>query len=391
MHWIVIFFWFSILVVLYTFFGYAIFLYLFVLLKRLIKPAPTTNDLHEPPITLVIPCFNEADIMESKIANCRALEYPAGKLSIAFITDGSTDHFMEIIKKHPDIKLLHDDHRAGKTAAENRAMHFVRSPFVIFSDANTLLNPGAICNMVKHFADEKVGCVAGEKRILTNESDNASAAGESMYWKYESILKKLDSAFYSAVGAAGELVAFRSSLYKELPEDTLLDDFMQSMQIAAAGYKIMYEPEAFAIESASINVEEELKRKIRISTGSWQAMQRLRGVLRFTKTPLLFFQYFSHRILRWAVVPFLLILIFFLNISLVIGGTSFYALLLLMQLIFYGIAVAGYLLRNKKIYIKSLFMPYYFCVMHYAVLVGLQRFLSGDQKGTWEKAERKMV
>jgi cellulose synthase/poly-beta-1,6-N-acetylglucosamine synthase-like glycosyltransferase len=201
----------------------------------------------------------------------------------------------------------------------------------------------------------------------------------------------LDSELYSAVGAAGELVAFRTSLYKDLPEDTLLDDFMQSMQMAAAGYKIVYEPEAYAAETASVNVKEEIKRKIRISAGGWQSIQRLSGILHFFKTPVLYFQYISHRVLRWTVTPFLLILAFLLNIPLATNNDGLYELLMGAQVLFYIAALAGYLLEAKKIRFKALFVPYYFCVMNYSALAGLKRFLSGIQKGTWEKAQRKTI
>lgn len=189
------------------------------------------------------------------------LDYPVDKLKIVFITDGSTDDSLEILKKHPHITTLHINRRGGKTAAENRAMKHVTTPYVIFSDANTFVNKQAVRSIVRHFADEKVGCVAGEKRILTKSADVASAAGEGMYWKYESFLKKLDTQLYSAVGAAGELVAFKTNLYENMPEDTILDDFIQSMTIACKGYKIVYEPDAYAVETAAASVKEELKER----------------------------------------------------------------------------------------------------------------------------------
>ena len=391
MNWIALFFWISIFVIFYAFLGYGILLYILVKLKQLFAKKQGIPADFEPNITLIIPCFNEADIMETKIANCRELDYPAEKLSLVFITDGSTDHFSEVLANHKDITLLHDERRGGKTAAENRSMQFVKTPFVVFSDANTYLNPEAIRNIVRHFADENVGCVSGEKRVMTEKTESASASGEGIYWKYESLLKKLDSELYSAVGAAGELVAFRTSLYKDLPEDTLLDDFMQSMQMAAAGYKIVYEPEAYAAETASVNVKEEIKRKIRISAGGWQSIQRLSGILHFTKTPVLYFQYISHRVLRWTVTPFLLIFGFILNIPLAMDNDLFYQLLMGAQVVFYLSALAGYLLEAKKIRFKALFVPYYFCVMNYSALAGLKRFLAGIQKGTWEKAQRKTI
>ena len=381
----------SLLIVLYTFFGYGILLFLLILIKRLFKPADNQSaEDFEPALTLVIPCFNEAAILGKKIDNCLALEYPAQKRTILFITDGSTDHSAELLAKYPDIHVLHEDRRAGKAAAENKAMQFVQTPIVIFSDANAMLNTDAIRQIVKHFANERTGCVSGEKRILTDHSDSASTAGEGMYWQYESQLKKLDSEFNSAVGAAGELIAFRTALYDPLPEDTLVDDFMQSMQIAAKGYRIVYEPRAFAVETASLSVAEELKRKIRISAGNWQAIKRLSGKLLITKTPLLFFQYFSHKVLRWAVAPFLLILIFFLSIPLALSGDSIYEGLFYAQLGFYIIAMLGYIFQNRRIRFTALFIPYYFCVMNYASIAGLVKYLSGNQTANWEKAKRKL-
>jgi cellulose synthase/poly-beta-1,6-N-acetylglucosamine synthase-like glycosyltransferase len=385
-------FWIAFAIVFYAFVGYGIVLYLMVLLRRLIKKNIQQPDtLFEPEITLVIPCFNEADILVEKINNCTQLDYPSLKLKLVFITDGSSDNSAEVLQQYPFIKVLHENTRAGKTAAENRAMLYVNTPFVIFSDANTMLNKEAVRNIVKHFANDMVGCVSGEKRIITDAADSASAAGEGIYWKYESLLKKLDSELYSAVGAAGELVAFRTSLYKDLPEDTLLDDFMQSMQMAAAGFKIVYEPEAYAVETASASVSEELKRKVRICAGGWQSISRLSSTLSFSRTPLLFFQYISHRVLRWTVTPFLLLSIIVINIFLAIEGNFFYQILGIGQILFYLSAIVGYVLENRRIRFKPVFVPYYFCVMNYAVVAGLKRFLSGAQKATWDKAQRKIM
>ncbi|SHN15779.1 Glycosyltransferase, catalytic subunit of cellulose synthase and poly-beta-1,6-N-acetylglucosamine synthase [Cyclobacterium lianum] len=382
-------FWMAIAIVCYTFLGYGMVLYALVKLKKWLSPDEAgQNQDFFPPVSLVIPCFNEADIIPAKAENSLSLDYPADKLEIIFITDGSTDNFREVLDEFPQVKCMHDNRRGGKTAAENRAMAAIKTPFVIFTDANTLLNPEAIGNMVRHFKSEKVGCVSGEKRVLMEASEEASAAGEGMYWKYESFLKRLDSELHSAVGAAGELVAFRSSLYETLPEDTILDDFMQSMLIAAKGYKIVYEPQAYALESASASIKDELKRKIRISAGGWQSMKRLLSKIRPFNQGMLFFQYFSHRVLRWTITPFLLILIFFLNISLWSAGLL-YQLLMVAQLLFYFAAALGYLLENKKIKVKILFVPFYFCLMNYAVIAGLFRFLQGSQKSTWEKARRR--
>lgn len=383
-----IIFWISLFITFYAFLGYGILLYFLVLIKRAFTKKKPFDETYQPTVSLVVPCFNEADILDDKVANCRSLDYPAGKLEIVFITDGSTDNSVEVLSKYDDVRVLHDDRRGGKTAAENRAMKNVSSEIVVFTDANTVLNRDVIKNIVRHFADEKTGCVSGEKRVLTDEKDTATA-GEGIYWKYESFLKRLDSELYSAVGAAGELVAFRSERYRDMPEDTLLDDFIQSMEIAADGYKIVYEPEAYAMETGSASIKDEWTRKVRISAGGWQSVKRLWNKITPFKRPVLYFQYLSHRMLRWVVTPFLLILMFFVNLALVFSGNPLYQVIFALQVLFYLSALAGWYLENKKTRLKILFVPYYFCMMNLAVIYGFKRFISGPQKGAWDKAKRK--
>ena len=392
MSFIEISFWVSFSILFYVFIGYGFVIYFLIIVKRLVsKKSIKSNIYFEPAITLIIPCYNEADILATKIANCKQLNYPGDKLKIIFIIDGSTDNSEMILKRSPEIKVLYQPQRAGKTAAENRVMKFVDTPIVIFSDANTNLNRDAIINIVKHFENESVGCVAGEKRIFNNALESASASGEGIYWKYESLLKRLDSELNTTVGAAGELVAFRSELYTDLPEDTLLDDFMQSMLIASAGYKIVYEPDAYAIETASVNIQEELKRKVRICTGGWQSITRLRSKLTLLKDPLLFFQYISHRVLRWTTTPFLLVAVFILNLKMDLYVNGVYQIMMLIQFLFYTTAIVGLLLKNSNLKYKLIFVPYYFCVMNYAVLAGLVKYLTGTQNILWDRAKRKIV
>ena len=356
-------------------------------LKSLFKKPKIFYNSYEPEITLVVPCYNEAYIIEHKISNSLDLEYPKSKLNLVFVTDGSTDSSMELLARYPSVTTYHLSRRSGKTAAENRVMQFINTPIVVFTDANTLLNKEALRNIVKHFSDEKVGCVSGEKRIYSKTADTASAAGEGIYWKYESYLKKLDYEFNSAVGAAGELVAYRTELFELLPEDTILDDFTQSMIIASKGYKIAYEPDAFAIENASESVGEELKRKIRISAGGWQSIDRLGEYLSSSKSTLLYFQYFSHRVLRWTITPFLLLILFAVNWPLAMHS-HFYKNIFMCHIMFYVCASVGFLMQQKNLKIKAFFIPYYFFIMNYAVVIGLVKFLNGSQSAIWEKNKR---
>lgn len=386
-------FWLSLFIVFYTFMGYGVLLYFIIKIKRAFRGRNAVitplNDLL-PDCTLVVAAYNEEAFIEEKIKNSLNLKYPGGKLKLLFVTDGSTDKTVDIIKNYPQIQLLHQSDRAGKIAAVHRAMTFVNTEIVVFTDANTFLNPEAIINICRHYTDESIGCVAGEKRVHFDESADASAAGEGFYWKYESTLKKWDAELYSVVGAAGELFSVRRLLYQDVPADTVLDDFMISMLIAKKGYRIVYEPDAFAIETASENVTEELKRKIRIAAGGIQSILRLKSLLLPFRFPLLSFQYISHRVLRWTVTPFLLILMFVLNVLIVLQtAAAFYVVILGAQAIFYLLAVAGMVMEKRQIRIKALFIPYYFCVMNYAVLMGIVRYFSKKQSAVWERAQRK--
>ncbi len=379
-------FWAGLLIVGYTYIGYG--LVIFILAKLRGRRNQVKEPSNWPETTLLIAAYNEESFIEEKIRNTLELDYPADKLNVCFVTDGSTDKTPEIVKRHTNIQLFHSPERRGKIHAVNRVMKLVKTPTVIFCDANTYLNRAAIKNIIRHYEDPETGGVAGEKRIFKNESDNASGAGEGMYWKYESFLKKKDSEVYSVVGAAGELFSLQTKLFEEPPADTIIEDFYISVKIAARGYRFIYEPEAYATESASESVKEEWKRKVRICAGAFQAMGRLLYLLNPFKYGMLSFQYISHRVLRWTLAPLALPLVLISNVLLAMTGNPLYIGTLGLQIVFYLVAGLGYLFRDKKIGIKGFFVPYYFAVMNFSVYAGFMRFLKGSQSVVWDKSKR---
>ncbi len=383
--------WVCLFLVFYTFFGYGILLFVLVKLRTMImgkRPVPN-NGGKWPSLTLVVSAYNEEDCIAQKIENSLSLTYPQDKITYLFASDGSTDATPAIIAKYPQITLMHRPERKGKIAAMERAMHEVTSEVVIFTDANTMLNKEALMNICRHYHDPKVGAVSGEKRVSIADVADATA-GEGFYWKYESKLKTWDSELYSVVGAAGELFSVRTKLYEPVPPDTILDDFMISLRIAEKGYRIIYEKAAYATETGSENITEELKRKIRIAAGGIQSIVRLKSLLNPFNNFVLCFQYVSHRVLRWTITPFLMVLAFILNgiIAFQYHGTV-YVTLFAMQVFFYGLAVLGWILEKRQVRIKALFIPYYFCMMNYAVAAGIRRYFLKQQSVTWEKAKRK--
>ncbi len=385
-------FWSALLIVFYAYVGYGILLWL-LLRWRGRRPSLPPEPAALPALSLVTCAFNEADCIEEKIANSLALDYPHERLVLILVSDGSTDNTVGLIDGYPWPQgvrhvHLHEPERRGKIAAFQRAMALVDTPFVVSTDANTQLNPEALRRMVRHFGDARVGAVAGEKRIAADLREAANSAGEGIYWRYESLLKRWDAELWSVVGAAGELFAFRTEAYEPVPNDTIIEDFYLTLRMAQKGWRVAYEPGAYAVETASASVGEELKRKIRIAAGGWQAIVRLASLLNIVRYGVLSFQYISHRVLRWTLAPALLPVILALNVWLAASGSRFYQVLMAGQLLFYAAALAGYLLEKRQIKVKALFVPYYFCVMNYAVYAGFLRYLRGNQSVLWEKAKR---
>lgn len=387
----ILLFWISIFIIFYTYVGYGLLLYLLVNVKKAFRKKDelfyAENEL--PTATVIVAAYNEESVIRRKIENTLALVYPKDKVRFIVVTDGSSDRTPEIVQQYSSVMLLHSNERKGKINAVHRAMQYVTSEIVVFTDANAFLNKEALVNIVRHYKNRSVGAVAGEKRVHIEETADATAS-EGFYWQYESKLKQWDADLFSVVGAAGELYSLRTALYQPVAPDTILDDFLLSMTVVCKGYRIVYEPNAFAIEKPSASIQEELKRKIRIAAGSIQAVGRVPQLFNFFRFPLLSLQYMSHRVLRWTVTPFLLMLVFVLNALLIVrGDPRFYFFLFIGQCVFYAVAFAGRLLERREVKAKALFIPYYFCVMNYAVLAGICRYLAGKQQVTWEKAKRK--
>jgi poly-beta-1,6-N-acetyl-D-glucosamine synthase len=392
----VILFWVSLLVLFYCYIGYGMLLFLFNQLRAVFttsKKKKITGSPNELPVTLIITAYNETAVLERKIANSLDIDYPAGKLNIIFVTDGSTDGSEKIIRNYPSLQLLHQAERKGKLAAIKRAMQQVETPIVVFSDANTILNKECIRNIVRHYQDPAIGGVAGEKKIISSRGASAVGKAEGLYWRYESFMKKQDADFNTVVGAAGELFSVRTALFPRLDDHIILDDFVISMKVCLAGYKIQYEPEAFATEFPSASLAEEEKRKVRISAGVYQCIGYLKGALNVFRYPLLSFQYISRRLLRWVFCPVMLIVLLLSNLYMVFfgGAPVFYTLMLWVQAAFYGAALSGWslLLAGKRT--GMLTIPFYFVFMNYCLVKGFARFLNRKQSVLWDKSVRQAV
>lgn len=383
-------FWILFFVIIYAYLGYGLLLIVIRFFKRLFGYNGSYYSKNfEPAVTIVIAAYNEKEFVSEKVENLRQLDYPKEKIEFLWITDGSNDGSPEMLSKYPDMHVAHENARNGKVGALNRGMAFVKTPIVVFCDANNFLAKESIREIVGLFANPYVGCVAGEKRIQKKEKDIAAGAGEGFYWHYESFLKKLESEVNSTVGAAGELFAIRRELYEPVERDTLLDDFIISLRIAKKGYKIKYAPEAIAVEASSASIEDELKRKVRIAAGTLQSIPRLLPLLNPFLYGFFSIQYWSHKILRWTFVPAAMLLLIPLNIYLsLVTEKEVYDLFLQLQLLFYFLALAGFLLRGMNLRFRLLFVPYYLLMMNIAQILGFVKHMKGKQSVNWEKAKR---
>lgn len=387
-------FWICTFLVFYTYLGYGMLLWVLVKLKRIVmgkpkKRALPTDDDELPDVTFLVCAYNEQDVVDMKMKDIYQLDYPKNKLHIAWVTDGSSDNTNSYLKTYTDVDIIFTPERKGKTAALNHGLSLVKSDITVMTDANTMVNPGAIKEIVKLMQDPKVACVAGEKRVMARHKGQAAAEGEGLYWRYESALKRMDSELYSAMGAAGELNAIRTALYEPMPENALLDDFVMSMRMVDKGYKIAYSSDAYASEYGSANLQEESKRKRRIAAGGLQSCWWLRKMMNPFRKPIVAFQFISHRVLRWSITPFALMALIPLNVALVImKAGNVYTVIWLLQIIFYATALCGYIQEKRGNRSKLLYIPYYFLFMNMNVFAGIPYLRSHSKGGIWEKAKR---
>ena len=375
-------FWLAVGTVIYAYAGYGVC----VGIVALLRPRPPRAGSAQPRVSLIVPAYNEAAYLAAKLENSLTLDYPADRFEILVISSGSTDGTDEVARAYAPrgVRTLVQPVRSGKEAAMQEAARYAQGDILVFTDANTFLNRDAIRLMVRWFADPDVGCVSGEKRVVTAGGAGSAGGGEGAYWQYESMLKRLDSTVGSAMGAAGELCAIRASLMTAKERDNIIEDFVLSMRVVEAGYRIVHEPAAVATEDGSERFEDVFERRARIAAGGFQSIWRLRSLLD-PRRGLVWWQYLSHRVLRWAVVPLLLPLLVAVNWSLA-SAQPIYTVILAVQLVFYGAAIAGWWLRHTPLgRHRLLSMPFFFSAVNAAVLVGGVRLITGRQTVLWRR------
>jgi len=374
-----IIFWTAIGIVVYTYAMYPCLLWCWCLLAGERKKSPAAAIENLPGITLLVAAYNEADCLAEKIKNALQIDYPEELLEIWIVTDGSTDNSPLIVGQFPRVQLFHQPERQGKIQAIQRVIGAVKTELVVFSDANALLNKGCLRAIALAFTDALVGAVAGEKRVVDAQD---ALAGESMYWIYESKVKKWEGGVYSVTGSAGEIFAIRKSLYQLVPANTLSDDLAISWQIIAQGYRMEYAADAYSLELGLDNIRQSFARRIRVAAGSVQAVLRIFSGKGYVWKPVFWWEVISHRILRTLVVPYLILLIGCLNVIL-IGSGDVYWIFFAIQLYGY-LATAVYWIRfsNGKVPFW-ISLPAFFILVHFAMIRGALSLWLGKQSVLW--------
>ncbi len=372
-------FWFLSALVVYVYAGYPILL---ALLARLFPQENSKSDRFSARVSLLISAFNEAQVIGEKVENALALDYPHGQLEIIVISDCSDDGTDEIVSGHGSrgVRLLRQLQRLGKTEGLNLAVPQTNGEILIFSDANAIYQYDAVRQLVRHFVDNRVGYVVGSARYRQVDGQVASAESEGLYWKLETWLKQKESEFGSVVGGDGAIYAIRRELFTPL-RSTDINDFLNPLQIVARGYRGVYEPGAVCFEEAGESFEKEFLRKVRIIGRSLNAILRAPRVLLPWLQPRHWFALVSHKLLRWFIPLFLIVLLF---CNVVLLDSPFFRIALGLQMLFYAFAAIGWLLERRGKSLKVFYLPYYFVLVNLASLFGIFKLLTGSLSPTWQ-------
>ena len=371
----------SVALIAYTFAGYPAIM---ALRARALRRPPHRDRGHLPSVSMIIVAYNEADVIEQKLANTAALDFPADRLEVIVVTDGSTDETPTRVGRTPGIRVLHEPERRGKLAAMNRAAGFAQGEVLVFSDANNRYSRTALRELVAPLADPRVGIVTGRKAI-DDGSGRPLDRAEALYWRYEDKLKVWESETGSVVGVAGEILAFRREAFFSPRRGTMTEDFVQAMLAATNGWRVVYAPEALSLEAASATLGDEATRRSRLVTGRWQALAALLPAM-LVRRPGLAWRVISHKGLR-PLVPAALALAALSN-AMLVPATTWARATMAAQLAFYAAAGLGWrdACRGRRRVVT--FLPYYFSRMNLATIAGLRDFACGRREAVWARVQR---
>lgn len=376
-------FWFSLLMLTYTYFGYP--LYLFSRAKLWKNPVKK-DDTYKPFVSIIISAYNEEADIENKIKNLLQSRYPSDKIEILVGSDGSTDGTNAILARISDkrVKAFVFPDRRGKPSVLHDITPKAAGPVLVFCDARQTFDGDALAQLAANFADEKVGCVSGELMFGKRPANTCVSDDVGIYWNYEKMMRKWESAIHSMVGATGAIYAVRKSLYSSPPRETILDDVYTPLSIVKKGYRCIWEENAKAYDMPAFTPSHEYRRKVRTLAGNYQVFGMLKDMLIPFSTPVSI-PLVSHKLFR-VLAPFFMVAMFISNIF--IAKEKQYAAALILQIMFYVLAALGSATceqDGKRLITRAASFAYMFCLMNFTAIVGLYRFVFGKQEIAWEK------
>ncbi len=375
-----------ILLIIYCYFGYPLLLSWVAKLRS----RPVLKKESFPAISIVISVCDEEDVIEAKLKNITALDYPVEKIEVLIGSDGSQDKTNDIVKNFVGdlVLFVAKPKREGKPAMLNHLVSMAKNEIIIFADARQMFDAKAVRELVANFADPAVGCVSGELIFFNNEEEG-TGKGVNLYWNYEKYLRNLESRIHSMLGATGAIYAIRRKLYEPVPATIVLDDMYTPLKIIQKGYRAIFDGAAQAFDKVATKAKEEHTRKVRTLFGNYQIFCLMPNLFNPWQSPIAI-QLFSHKFLR-LMIPFFMIGTFILNWFLL--EDFLFRFILLIQIIFYGMAVTGALAGIKKYgmlrpLLRVCYIPYVFCLLNFSALIGFIRFLRSNQEIAWQKARK---
>jgi len=374
-------FWTTTGVAVYAYLIYPLVLWgLSALRKQSIRPSGGVL----PSVSIIIPAHNEEAVLHAKLENALSIDYPTDRLDIVVASDGSRDDTVRIAQTFEDrgVRVLDFAKRRGKASVLNDAVAATESELLCLCDANVMFAPDALRQLVACLADDRVGAATGDVRLSSEDSD--FGRGEGLYYRIERAMQVGESLLATTVCVDGGMYLMRRELYRPLKPDTILDDFVTSMNVIRHGRRIIYVPEAIATENATPCWKQEFRRRIRVTCGAMQVLVRGDWPRPWLQ-PVACFEFVSHKLLRWF-GPLLLLIMLVTN-AMLASTAPLYGYLLAGQMLFYAAATLGWWSAAAR-ELTPIGVPFYFTMSHCAIAVGLLKGLFVKQQGMWERTPR---